>query len=288
VAHIPEYAGYSNNSKTLISNYADFYRLDNSKEKICYFGYGKDTLPQSVFYGKVSEKTTSTIEKTLNIRELEHKGNDWIIAPFIVGLFTLAIVIARYSKPFLQLTERVIYLFKTSRTHKDNSRSFQGLNFILDFLFILSFSIMVDLVVRRLGLYSPPSAFEYLIVAIVSVFLFSLRVFRWIVYRLAAIFSNQIEFFKDLYVNSALYTRLLGVLLLPNVFLIAYTTGFITTFFIYLSLAIALIVLIIRIIRLLNVFIVSGFSIFYFILYLCALEIAPLLIILKEAYSRYN
>jgi hypothetical protein len=68
--------------------------------------------------------------------------------------------------------------------------------------------------------------------------------------------------------------------------LITYTRGFISTFIIYLSISITIIILIIRIIRILRVFVDRGFSIFYFILYLCALEISPLLIIWKVVISR--
>jgi len=44
--------------------------------------------------------------------------------------------------------------------------------------------------------------------------------------------------------------------------------------------------MIFRMIRTIKVFIDNGLSIFYFILYLCALEIVPLLVIWKEVQAR--
>ena len=153
---------------------------------------------------------------------------------------------------------------------------------ILDIIFIIALSVLVDQIFKKINIYSPPQRFPYLLFVLSFVFLVFLKAYYWMVYKLTAVFSNQRKFICDLYDSSSLYTRCLGFLLLPLVFLISYSTGNLPFIFIYFSILLFFIFLIYRVIRMTRLFIGSGFSIFYFILYLCALEIAPLLLAYRE------
>jgi hypothetical protein len=273
-------------SESLISNYQSITWNNSRSNKTCYILKFQPEKNVSSVFGKDKSLTTKFIEKGFDVKERKQNNQDWSFIPIFLGLSILAIVVALYRKFLIQLFERIIYHLKSSKSIKEKSIPFQRLTFLLDLLFIISFSLLADRAAIKLGLYTSPMRFEYLIFVLLSAFLIVLRIFRWIAYRLIAIFSDKKFFLDDLFSNSTLYTRALGVFLLPCVFLIAYTTGKISNIVIYFSLSIIVIVLVIRTIRILRVFVDGGFSIFYFILYLCALEIAPLLIIWKEVVSR--
>ena len=283
---VPDFYKVNPTRNSLVSSYQACFKADLMPNNICYIVKKEIVNEKSKVFIQDNSKVKSFTEKPFAITEKLRTNYDWVFLPLFLGLVFLAVVITLYRKYIGQFFERIVYHFSSSKNGKDKSIPFQSLTIILDLLFIVSFSILIDLVVRKLGLYTSPVKYEYIVFILVSAFLVVLRIFRWLVYRLTALLSNQKTFFADLFSNSTLYTRTLGVILLPCVFLIAYTTGIISTYLIYFSVFITVIFLIIRIIRLLRVFVVGGFSIFYFILYLCALEIAPLLIIWKEVISR--
>jgi len=258
----------------------------STPDKACYIINKQHDKINSSIYLNQKIAAFHTTEKDDIVNEKTQSYHDWAIIPLLIGMFIIASVITIYRKYVGQLFERIIYYFTFSKHLQEKSIPIQRLSVILDFLFIISFSMFVDQVVRKFGLYSPPTQFEYIIFLVLSAFLIALRIVRWTIYKLSALFSNQKIFFRELFHNSTLYTRVLGVFLLPMVFLITYTTGYIATLFIYSAILSMVILLIMRLIRLFRVFVVGGFSIFYFILYLCALEIAPLLIIWKEVNSR--
>jgi hypothetical protein len=64
-------------------------------------------------------------------------------------------------------------------------------------------------------------------------------------------------------------------------FLIVFTPVFNPVILVYICVGLIVLLLFLRIIKLLNIFIRKGVSLLYFILYLCALEVLPVLIVMK-------
>ncbi|GEM_PF-907857 len=285
IRNIPAFCKIDTHPRTTVVSFDGFMRSNSSQDEICYIvkSHHKSlSLPILI----ENKEVNSSSLKEICVNEKNPNLHDWAFIPLLLGMFIIASIVTFYRKYLGQLIESTIYIFSSSKYLKEKNTLFQRLTFFLDFLFIISFSLLVDLIVRKFGIYTPSNRFDYLIFLIFCAFLLALRVFRKIIYKVSALFSNQNKFFNDLYSNSSLYTRTLGVFLLPLVFFINYTTGFVTLFLFYLAILITAIVLIIRIIRMFKVFVMAGFSIFYFILYLCALELAPLFIVWKEVNSR--
>jgi len=272
--------------KSLIASYQNEFWFKSNSDSCCYIIKKQENRSYKPVV--ISEKNDSTThcEKTYLIKEKNQTNTDWTIIPILIGMILLASIVNVYRKYLGQLFERIIYRFASDKLFNDKNIHFQRLSIMLDILFILSFSVVVDQIAKRFELYSPPEKKEYIIFLVTCAFLLVLRFFRWVVLKLSGLFSNHQSFFSELYNRSSLYTRILGVFLLPFVFLITYSTGFIASLFMYISLFMMFNILIIRTIIMFKVFIVRGFSIFYFILYLCALEIIPLLVILKELKAR--
>ena len=286
IKNSPVFLNIDLNDKSLITSYKNNLCFQSDKDSSCYIIKKQEynILKPIVILEK--KELTSHIEKSYSIKEKIQSNTDWTIIPLLTGMFLLASIVTLYRKYLGQLFESIVYRFTSNKLFNDKNSHFQRLAIMLDLLFILSFSLIVDQIAKRYDLYSSTGKYEYLVFLISCLFLLTLRFFRWIVFKLSALFSNHQSFFSELFISSSIYTRILGVFLLPFVFLITYSTGFITTVLIYISVLSIFIMLILRTINMFKVFMVRGFSIFYFILYLCALEIAPLLVILKEVKSR--
>lgn len=274
------------NNKSLLSNYIDSIWFNSVQDSNCYIVKNQVNIEKrrDVFLTKIN--TQNHIEKPLIIKEKHINTSNWTILPLILGMILLVFILTIYRKYLALIIENVTYQITKSKTFTDKNVHFQRFAFILDLIFIISLSLIADRIIQLFGIYSPPEKYQYLIFVIFCAFLIALRLFRGLTFKIIEIFTNKNKFFHDLINSSTLYTRTLGILLLPMVFLISYSTGFIASLFIYLSIFIVMIMLIMRIISMLKVFILSGLSIFYFILYLCALEIAPLLVIWKEVAFR--
>ncbi|NOU18287.1 MAG: DUF4271 domain-containing protein [Bacteroidales bacterium] len=282
---LPEFCKTDTHPRSTVASFDCFVGSNSSQDEVCYIvkSYHKRFFRPILIENK---EVHSSSLKEISIKEKNPNLHDWAFIPLLLGMFIIASIITFYRKYLGQLIESTIYIFSSSKYLKERNTLFQRLTFFLDFLFIISFSLLVDMIVRKFEIYTPSNRFDYLIFLTFCAFLLALRVFRKIIYKISALFSNQNNFFNDLYSNSSLYTRTLGVFLLPLVFFISYTTGFVTLFLFYLAILITSIILITRVIRMFKVFVKAGFSIFYFILYLCALELAPLFIVWKEVNSR--
>lgn len=282
----PQFMKIRIDNKSLIDNYKEVNPLSSNQDSNCYIvnkQIHKNYKP--IFYSEKSE-SKEYIKKDFVVKEKTNTSNDWTIAPILLGLFLLASIVSRYRKYLNLLFESIIFRISSNKILNEKNSQVQRLTIILDIIYVIAFSLTMDQIIKGLGFFSPPQKLPFLVFVVFLGFFIILRLFRLIVFRLSAIFSNHKAFFKELFNSSLLYTRSLGLFLVPLVVLVTYSTGTINLILIYFSVFIIFIMLILRIISMFRVFIVGGFSIFYFILYLCALEILPLLVIWKEVKSR--
>jgi len=280
----PEFSTLNINDKTLIDNYIDDFSCNQKQDNNCYFIWNKQPItPRTILYRQTEMLDHQRID--FKIKEKSNQNYDLLFIPLALGAILFVTVTLFYRKYLSVFFESLIYGNKSNRLINEKNAHTKRLSFILDLIFMFSFSVFIDQVLQKFDIYSPPNSYRYLIIISTFAFLVILKIYYSIVFQLSAIFSNQKKFFSDLNDKSSLYTRCLGFFLLPLVFLISYSANYLPLGFIYLSIFIFAIALIIRTIRMFQLFISSGFSIFYFILYLCALEIAPLLLAYKGVIS---
>lgn len=107
--------------------------------------------------------------------------------------------------------------------------------------------------------------------------------FKMVFLKLLSIILNMDKAVSTYIFNIFLINNIVGIILIPVVILIAFSTGF-TLYLIWLAIAILLVSFFYRLFRGFIIWTtMSRSSLYYLILYLCALEIAPLLILLKLA-----
>jgi len=108
--------------------------------------------------------------------------------------------------------------------------------------------------------------------------LYFLKARLWMV--LGVVFNVQA--FSKLYIyNMFLYNRNTGLIALPFVAILPYISEEITSFLVYSVISVFLIFYLLRLWRIFRIILDYNVSLFYFILYLCTLEILPLFCLLK-------
>jgi hypothetical protein len=104
---------------------------------------------------------------------------------------------------------------------------------------------------------------------------------RYIVNLIIGIITRSGDTFREYFFNISRGYKLFGIILMVLNFLISYLVSIPDLYIIYLSLVIFAIIYIFRAIRLASIFIRKRFSLFYMILYLCALEFFPALVLIR-------
>lgn len=104
---------------------------------------------------------------------------------------------------------------------------------------------------------------------------------RYILIIVVGYVTRTTDAFSEYFFNISSGYKLIGILLMFLNFLISYLVSIPDVYIIFFSFLIISVILLFRTIRLVYIFLIRRFSLFYLILYLCALEIIPALIFIK-------
>jgi len=105
--------------------------------------------------------------------------------------------------------------------------------------------------------------------------------FRYILNLTVGSVTRTGNLFKEYFFNISRSYKLIGIILMILNFFISYFVSIPDKYIIFSSFTVVFVLLLFRIIRLVYIFLIRRFSLFYLILYLCALEILPALIFIK-------
>jgi len=123
----------------------------------------------------------------------------------------------------------------------------------------------------------PPPVFMVISLAVVILGVTS----RHFICLVAGNLSDERELFNEYLVNVYSSYRFSAVIIFGVVIMLVYTVILPPEFVITIGVIVLIILYLIRVVRLLLIFMKRNFSLLYLILYLCALEILPVLIIVK-------
>ncbi len=225
---------------------------------------------------------TEQVEKEdiiLPERKIEKGTPDWIVGLSILVLILLATVKLFFNNYFRQLFRSAFNFSSASRMFREKSLSLTHASFRIDIIFFLVFSLFLFQVGQAFQIdFHLSEIIEYLILLGGVLVFFTVKKF---LYFLQGSLSKSIPETSEFLFNMNNYNRVLGLLLFPVCMVIAFTplaetdpvilTGFVLIGMIYILL----------ILRGIKILMRKHFSIFYLILYLCTLEILPLLFIYK-------
>lgn len=208
--------------------------------------------------------------------------NQWMLWVFITAL--LFIALARYFYParFTVMLKAVFALRPFSQLEKDGTFFRETPTYLLSAAYMLVFSLLVSLTlgftgqVETLSFISAPLVYAGILAFIALFYVTKIIVLS----HLAWVFSTQRA--TSLYLqNIFLVNQLMGLAVFPLVFYSAFNPG---APGLLITWVLVVIIASYKVIRgAILGFRASGFSLYYLILYLCAVELAPLLVVGKAA-----
>ncbi|KFF04923.1 DUF4271 domain-containing protein [Flavobacterium reichenbachii] len=205
----------------------------------------------------------------LHPRIIENK--DWATLLFVLAFAVVAMTKSAYETRFSEFS-KLIFSDKYAKIYRDNSHMKSSFTVGLFFVQIISYAFFIQLTMHIFG-YAEKT--DWILFIQIATFLLYFILGKYLVEKIVAASFNIDEFVELFNLQKVTYRTYIGILVLPiNAILFYYDDipKTIPLVIIAISLCISLYSYFISIKTYQNA-IISKF--FYFILYLCALEIAP-------------
>lgn len=202
-------------------------------------------------------------------RVLENK--DWATVVFVFCFVLIAVTRSAFENRFADFS-RLIFSDKYIKIYKDSSNLMSWFNVCLFTVQIISFAFFLQFLLSYFGYVSLADWIVFIqLFTLIGVFILS----KYLIEKIISVSFNIEDFIEQFNLQKVSYRTYVGLLLLPVNMVLFYNNDVPKTV-IYLIIAIILVINTLTYLNSLKIYqnlIIS--KLFYFILYLCALEIAP-------------
>lgn len=209
------------------------------------------------------------MEHFLEYRIEENK--DWATLLFVVCLLLVAITKGNFENKFSDFM-RLVVNDKYLKIYKDSSNVTSWFNISMFIVQLISFSFFVLITLSYFGSAEKTDFIKYIqIITLIGVFVLS----KYLIDKIIATSFSIEEFAEQINLQKVSYRAFIGLFIIP-INVILYYNDYSSKFIIYTFIAIILIINAFTYLKTLKSYqnlLIN--KLFYFILYLCALEIAP-------------
>ncbi|WP_321310460.1 DUF4271 domain-containing protein [Marinifilum fragile] len=225
---------------------------------------------------------TDSIERPLikKGKLIESSQSDWMVGVSLFVVILMAIIRFSFSKYLQRLIDAIInYQVSNNLFLEKNMRNLRG-NIFLKGLFFINVSFFAVLYYNYW--FSGSDNKTNLLTFFYTLAVFLLIYFgKFVVIRTLAYIFDGAKEGKEYLHTVFIYNKNLGIFLLPVTLSVPFIADFAAYLLLNAGIVIALIFYLFRLFRGIKILFRKHVSIFYMILYLCALEILPLLVIYK-------
>jgi hypothetical protein len=238
------------------------------------------SLQQPVFI-ETNPSGTAQPWITLYSKNLEKQHiPDWyfIIIVFILSAIASARIV--YGKVLYSIWVSAYSYQFAGKTYKERGLVQRRVGLGLDLLYLVNASLFVYLINQHfffLKVELPAYQFVLLSFFILSI----LVLIRLSVMRITAFIFERSELFLGFLYHYFIFSKVLGMFLIPFLIAIPYTSGNLQEVIVYTGISMILAIQMIRLIRVTVYVLKNVIFLFYLILYLCVLEILPVLVVVK-------
>jgi len=254
-----------------------------AEEKVDYFIYPGNKVNNIQYKpGPVWNNEAGT-ERSSEIRFIPQKmirtEMTWTLFIGFVSVLLLLVLKLYYSKFLNQVISSSINFQVADKLLREKNIIIKRAFLLLNVNYLLVFSLFLLLVAELFGV-TPDNKFilNYILIAgIIAVYLIIKLIVNYVVailFESGPVINQQIH-------NSFLVNKNLGLFLLPLVFAAIYSTPVIAKILLFIGIGLILIALIIKVFRGFQIILRNDILFFYAILYLCTLELLPLLLGIK-------
>lgn len=207
-------------------------------------------------------------------------GMNWIVITLLVSLFTFSWMRMVYEKFIVQIAGAMVNYQVSLRLFRERNVLFRNISLALNFTFAVNFGLFIYFVVDFFGMgqvlpYKFLSMLAYTM-GVAVIYGLKSGVCKFIGY----VFVVKDEFDEYIH-NVRLYNKNIGLFLFPVIIVYPFIMDQAKPFVIYAGFLIIATLILLRIHRGFQIIMKKGASIFYLILYLCAIEILPVLLLIK-------
>jgi hypothetical protein len=209
------------------------------------------------------------IAASLHPRVLE--SNDWTTILFVLTLILVAVCKSLFESRFAEFM-RLIVSDKYLKVYRDSSHLWSGFTLLLFAIQMLSFAFFIQLTLSQYGYTTKSNGLVFIqIITYLSVFVLA----KFLVDKIIGTAFSMEEFAEQFNLQKASYRSYMALLLFPINVVLYYNSSVPNFVFNGLIFVILTINLLTYLASLKNYQNLLAGKLFYFILYLCALEIAP-------------
>ncbi len=240
-----------------------------------------DTLVPPLFeVSSVQQGMSAVADGIDTVQKAMPTYSDWIFIYLLVLLGLFAWIRLYYRSILTQTLQASTNFQMASRMFKDNSLLQSQLDKILYGYYFLCTALLLYVIEGKLNL-KPYGLQE------VSLYLFNLALLvalffsRIVLVILTGFLFNRTIIFREYLYNTFIFNKILSLSILPLLLFVLYTEGIVQEVLFWITLAIVAAVLVMRIYRGFIFSFKKDVLIFYMFLYLCALELVPLVLLYR-------
>ena len=209
---------------------------------------------------------------------------DWIFYIILILLGTVSWLRVFNSKNLINNFTALINYQLTTKLYNENNIIQRRASALLHSIYFFSGGLYLFLIFNHFQ-WHPAHLSGFILFLCLTGFLILLFLIRIFLMKLTGFIFVRKELFSTYLFHYYLTNKVLGLIFIPLTIAIAYTSGVLPEIIIYISFFIVLSAYILRLLRTFLFVLKNEILLFYLILYLCAVEILPFLVILKVILS---
>ena len=258
----------------------DTFNLYNQNQSIRNFSNHYFTIKETsdlIFKEEVKPPDSLT---RLESSQYQDINPDWLLAVIIGSLIVLASLKLFFNKFFDQVLVAMWNFQLGSKFLRDQGIFSRRVSLVLNINFLLIFGLFIYLVLTHFNI--NPFSLKPILAYLTYTFILTIILLtRYILILLTGQIFNRQTLFREYLYHILIIYKNLGIFFIPVVFCIVYINENLRIYFIILALVLIALAYVFRFFKGFQLIIKKDALIFYLILYLCTLEILPVLFYYK-------
>ena len=255
----------------------------NTPEEFAKKIFSRETAQENGFQSPGSETMTTYTEiqkKEWNFFKRFQTNTDWIFWTYVIIALLFLWIQVFYRKYFTSLFNSSISYHMSSKLFDEKNILARRMSMVLNFIYTVSLSLVIYKILQYLGIQSKTfDGFSLFLIILNLTILYSIS--KAILQKLTGFIFYKLDQINEYLHNVYVYNKILGIVLLPVSFAAYYTPVKLTEILLITAIMFYIFSLLFKIIRGFQIIIKNDVFIFYSILYLCTLEILPIIIGIK-------
>jgi hypothetical protein len=204
---------------------------------------------------------------------------DWFLVVMTISLLIAGLVRLNWGNYLKNMIQSIVFSNAMSKLEGSNVSNIYP-SLVLGFLFYLNTSIFVFEILMQSG--RQFMGFDsFFVIPMILVFLLVLFSLKILVYRVVGHIFETIGPVRDYLFGSSTMAKAYGILIIPFIVFIPFIDENAQLMLVKFGLGLFILLYLMQIARGVRIILSNTFSVYYIILYLCALEILPLTILFK-------